>query len=74
MRRAFDIAAAAWSASARTRAIWDASNAPCRALKAPSAPKTVSPLAIGAATIERMPMSATTRSVPSACLIAGSAR
>ena len=39
MRRALAIAAAAWSASARTRAIWDASNAPCRALNGPERPE-----------------------------------
>ena len=74
MSRALAIATAAWSASARTRASCDALKADGRVLKAPSAPKTSSPDTIGAATIERMPMSSTTWSGSGAWSNAGSAR
>ncbi len=66
MRRVLAMAAAAWSASARTSAIWAWSKAAARVENVPIAPKTSSPETRGATTIERMPMSATTRSVPSA--------
>ena len=56
------MAAAAWSASARTRAICAASNASARVRERAQAPKTWSPATSGATTIERMPMSSTTRS------------
>ena len=74
IRRTFAIAAAAWSASARTRATFVALNADSRLLNAPIAPKTSPPATRGAATIERMPMSSTTRSVASEWSKAGSAR
>ena len=68
------IAAAAWSASARTRPIWAGLNASGRDENVPSAPYTSSPATTGATTIDRIPMSRTTRSVSSAWVKAGSAR
>ena len=67
IRRALLIEAAAWSASARTSPIADGLKASVLEENAPSAPKTVSPETSGATTIERMPMSRTTRSVSAAC-------
>ena len=64
--RVLAMAAAAWSASERTRAIWAASKASVRRLNVPSAPYTSSPARSGATTIEWIPMSATTWSGPSA--------
>ncbi len=74
MSRALAIAAAAWSASARTRATFDELKAAFRLLNAPIAPNTSSPLTSGAATIERIPMSSTTRSVSGAWSKAASFR
>ena len=74
MSRTLAIAAAAWSARARTSAMADGLNASWRDENVPIAPKTDSPATSGATTIERMPMSRTTRSVSSACANAGSAR
>ena len=59
------MAAAAWSASARTRAVSASSTAPTRPWKTPSAPISVSPAMSGATTIERMSTARTTRSAPS---------
>ena len=67
MRRALAMAAAAWSASERTSAIWAGSNASVRMENVPSAPNTSSPLTIGATTIERMPTSSTTLSASGEC-------
>ena len=67
MRRALAMAAAAWSASERTSAIWAGSNASVRIENVPSAPNTSSPLTIGATTIERIPTSSTTLSASGEC-------
>ncbi len=74
MSRALAMAAAAWSASERTSAIWAALKASVRVANAPSAPNTSSPMASGATTMERMPMSSTTRSGSAACSNEGSLR
>ena len=57
IRRAFAIARAAWSASARTRPTCGAAKASASAENVPSAPKTSSPTTIGATTSDLIPTS-----------------